>query len=365
MLTLAEFSRLTAGIYAAATSPHRWESAIRDIADTLGGNGGALLTTASAPIWSIDDTTLPDAARRSYTEHFARLDRPLADLRGGPVGAVRTGAELLVPHRHSEFYADWLHPNDIEDGLFVRLGDGAVCACFVVHTGSRDGTFATAERVEVFAELIGHLQQALRVAHDLRSTDRHDAMLSSTLDTIRHAMVIVGAAGRVIETNAAAECVLSHGDGLTLRDGRLEAADRRTQRELEYALHAALAGRAGSRSGHSFTCPRPSGRRAFVIHVVPLQPGDDHPTRAAALLVVVDTTGDALPAGALWGHLYGFTRSETQVAERIVRGSTIKEIADELSVSLQTVRTHLQHIFDKTGTHRQAELMRLLLRSSP
>ena len=35
----------------------------------------------------------------------------------------------------------------------------------------------------------------------------------------------------------------------------------------------------------------------------------------------------------------------------------------ELCVCLSagTVRTHVQHIFDKTGTHRQAELVRTLL----
>jgi DNA-binding CsgD family transcriptional regulator len=48
-----------------------------------------------------------------------------------------------------------------------------------------------------------------------------------------------------------------------------------------------------------------------------------------------------------------------------MRGAHLRDIADELSVSYQTVRTHLQHIFDKTDTHRQAELVRLLLRLAP
>jgi DNA-binding CsgD family transcriptional regulator len=32
-------------------------------------------------------------------------------------------------------------------------------------------------------------------------------------------------------------------------------------------------------------------------------------------------------------------------------------IADEPSVSLATVKTHLNHVFEKTDTHRQAELV--------
>ena len=42
-------------------------------------------------------------------------------------------------------------------------------------------------------------------------------------------------------------------------------------------------------------------------------------------------------------------------------GDDLKQISDELSVSPSTVRTHLQHLFVKTDTHRQAELIRHLL----
>jgi DNA-binding CsgD family transcriptional regulator len=48
-----------------------------------------------------------------------------------------------------------------------------------------------------------------------------------------------------------------------------------------------------------------------------------------------------------------------------MHGADLKEISEELSISLTTVRTHLQHVFDKTDTRRQAELVRLLLVLSP
>jgi DNA-binding CsgD family transcriptional regulator len=39
----------------------------------------------------------------------------------------------------------------------------------------------------------------------------------------------------------------------------------------------------------------------------------------------------------------------------------LQSVADKMSVSISTVRIHLQRAFDKTATHRQAELVRLLL----
>ena len=38
MVTVEDFSRLVAGIYAAAVTPQHWEAAIRDIHRTLDGN---------------------------------------------------------------------------------------------------------------------------------------------------------------------------------------------------------------------------------------------------------------------------------------------------------------------------------------
>ena len=44
-----------------------------------------------------------------------------------------------------------------------------------------------------------------------------------------------------------------------------------------------------------------------------------------------------------------------------LRGAGLRPIAEELAVSVSTVRIHLQRVFEKTGTHRQAALVRLLL----
>jgi DNA-binding NarL/FixJ family response regulator len=49
----------------------------------------------------------------------------------------------------------------------------------------------------------------------------------------------------------------------------------------------------------------------------------------------------------------------------MLHGDGLKPIAADLALSMATVKTHLHHIFNKTDTHRQAELVRLLLGSIP
>jgi DNA-binding CsgD family transcriptional regulator len=59
---------------------------------------------------------------------------------------------------------------------------------------------------------------------------------------------------------------------------------------------------------------------------------------------------------------FGLTEAEAAVAQRIARGEGLPVVAAALGVSPSTARTHLKHTFDKTGTHRQAELAALLAR---
>jgi DNA-binding CsgD family transcriptional regulator len=61
---------------------------------------------------------------------------------------------------------------------------------------------------------------------------------------------------------------------------------------------------------------------------------------------------------------YRLTAAEGNVLREIFRCSGLLESADNLGITEATARTHLQHIFSKTDTRNQAELVRLVMRSS-
>ena len=58
------------------------------------------------------------------------------------------------------------------------------------------------------------------------------------------------------------------------------------------------------------------------------------------------------------GHAYSseFTDRELEVLKELMTGDTNQEIADRLSISLSTLKTHLQHLQDKTGYRNRTEL---------
>lgn len=52
-----------------------------------------------------------------------------------------------------------------------------------------------------------------------------------------------------------------------------------------------------------------------------------------------------------------FTRTERSVLERIAKGYSTKQIAQQLEISEKTVETHRKHLFDKAGVKNVAELI--------
>jgi DNA-binding CsgD family transcriptional regulator len=359
VVTVDEFSRLVSGIYAAAVTPQDWEPAIRDIQRTLGATGGSLLLGGAT--WSFQNSTIPAAALESYTEHYAHLDYVIAAVAKGPVGAVRTGPEVIVPNRNAEFYAGWMRPNELEDGLFVRLTSSHPPTCFLVTSGSQ--SFQTPERLKLVNGLVGHLQQAIRTQNKLAALAHSAVEIAGVLDVIRYGVVVITREHLVINLNSAAERIFRDHDGLSMRSGRIVATSTQVERELHSAVQNAVGGDDSTiRRGRTLTCTRPAGKRPFVIHVLPSHRRDaDEPlSQPMALVLIIDPEREPEPAATLLRRLYRLTKAEAEIALRVAHGADLKQISEELSVSLPTIRTHLQHVFDKTDTHRQAELVRLL-----
>ena len=83
----------------------------------------------------------------------------------------------------------------------------------------------------------------------------------------------------------------------------------------------------------------------------------------AAMVFVGDPEVREETDADLLSLFYDLSHAEARVASLLVHGKSVKEVSEGLQVSLNTARTHLKRIFEKTGTRRQAELMQLILQS--
>lgn len=357
MVTLDEFSRLVSAIHDAAVMPEHWVDTMTEVRHSLGAITGAMLIADDGGRAS-DRASIPPDAHRTYREYYHRIDYVLDAVERGPVGLIHSGRQLIEQDERSEFNVDWIRPNHMDDGMFVRLTRDDHPACFIAANPRCDESFVTTECAELVTALVPHFQQALRTERHLAELRRDAGDLAGAIDSMRQAVLVAGVNGIVLHSNAACATLFHRADGLTVRSGRLCASRSVVDCAIQRAVADALGmNEGGARFGTSVLCPRPSGCRAFVAHVFPFPNREIEPR---ALIVIIDPDHRPQPPKDMLRNLFGLTNGEADVALRVANGQGLAPISGELSVSIATVKTHLQHIFDKTDTHRQAELVRLL-----
>jgi DNA-binding CsgD family transcriptional regulator len=85
-------------------------------------------------------------------------------------------------------------------------------------------------------------------------------------------------------------------------------------------------------------------------------------TLAAAVEFAVITAGEDGPAAAAGRPgLAQLSARERELVTLVAQGRTDAQIAEQLFISVRTVRTHLDRIRDKSGCRRRADLTRLAL----
>lgn len=341
-------------IHCCATDPSLWQQTLEHVRCALGATQVAMVEN-DANLRIAHHSQLPPDSVSSYAAYYYRLDHVIEAVQRGPVGVVRTGAELMWPHAKCEFQSDWGRPNGFEDGLFVRLTNNRHDSTLAIPTRRSRDRFDTRENVALVAALAEHFRQSLRTQEALGRVSA--ASVFDNARWFRHGLVLVSDSGLVRYANARAEAIFRSAQGLSIsRSGIIHTACDAD----DAALHSAIwtATRSATRTGHSLKCQRQQGLSPLVVHVAPTD-------SAHALLTIVSTDRPEVVDETLLTDLYGLTPAEARVARMIVIHEGLQTIARELSVSPATVKTHLLSVFRKTGVKRQADLVRLLVSLDP
>jgi len=208
--------------------------------------------------------------------------------------------------------------------------------------------------------------------HDSRDRDAlpelvrapDDGVADDLLHRLTHAVILVDERGRVVRMNQRAAEIIAQGDGLMIQRDVLRGVrptdTAALHRLIGEAAHSEAGGGCGA--GIGLRLERPSRRWPLTVLVAPLriQGSPSNGDAAAAVFVNDPEHAPALDAGMLrdW---FGLTPAEARLAVVLAQGHSLAEALDRLGVGVNTARTQLKIIFGKTGTNRQAQLVRLLL----
>ena len=354
-------------VYAASTDPTRWH-VVTDRATRWLGSGSTMfmIPRAETRVTQLVSGNLDPEMMRRHDEYYHAISPWVFRIGAAdPLDRVET----MVPMEElvrSEYYNEWMAPQDYHFMMGIRpaLANGDVLG-FAIGRAERHGGFADDER-QLLVDLTPHLARAGEIARRFDLLGQQSRATSALLDGLGAGVMLVDAESRLVYANAVAEALLSVGDGLSVRGGRLNAARRRSD-ALRAAVEAAAKLQAGQR-GPGATLSIERERRDFplTLSVTPFDARDGAPF-GQALLACIVISAPELELGIGIDRLrsaYDLTAAEARLVLGLCSGRTLAEYAVAAQISLNTAKYHLKSVFEKFGETRQAELVRRVISNS-
>ncbi len=299
---------------------------------------------------------------------YARSPMASADIVSS-IGDVRALSMDRSELAESRFFQDVLKPFGLKDIIwFPALRTGGRMAS--LHASrSEKAEYYQEREINLFKLLSPHVCRALAISDVLDIRALRSDMLERTLDALVAGVFLTARDGRVIYMNAAAERQTKTGNSIRIVNNRLTPSDPAARAVLSKAIDQA--GRDNidmDMTAHSLAIPDAEGA-GYVATFLSVEGGQRRstvaPFAASCAVFMQDPVQAPLMPGEAFARLHGLTGGELRVLLALANGLGGKEAADMLGISEPTVRSHLQHIFSKTGTSRQATLLQLLHNSTP
>ena len=384
---LERFGALIDFVYRAATEPALWQEVVGAASDWLGSPKGMIYTPLHGPEQKgiYFQHGLPDDFFELYKTRYQSVDmwtEQVVKRKLFTEGNVILGTDL-VPHAtlmKSQWYADCLQLGDISrlltSAVFGLPAPGADARTADLPTAcsfyrGRDGADFTEDDRRKLKLLVPHLSRALAVMSRLRQGDLRVAASLASLDKLSIAILLMTGSGEVLFLNRAANSMLSDTDELTIASaparrgmGKLVAKQPAVNRALARALSTAKQTGDVLHFSSVIKVPTSLPGREWSIQLSRVSPGSAFSADGQVpdvIAFLTDTKGPLDLAPELLCLSHGLTRAEARVAVAATASHSIEQIAEGLSVGANTVKTHLKHVYEKTGVTSRAELVRLLL----
>jgi DNA-binding CsgD family transcriptional regulator len=186
------------------------------------------------------------------------------------------------------------------------------------------------------------------------------ASLTATLNAMRLPAVALDHHGFVVDANAAAEVIFD--DNIKIKDRRLFIRDVATRTLLKDAIDQLKdLPRRDSLTAEPVIVPR-TDKLPVIVRIWPFEGPSHPPAQEVRAVLTLNPLGPRPgPPAAIIAKTFHLTPSEAKLACIIARGAPPDIAARELKISRETARNQLKSVFSKTDTHRQSELVALLI----
>jgi DNA-binding CsgD family transcriptional regulator len=351
--------KLVDRIYECSFAPELWPNVLDRLAQVADASGGTFFVASPTKVlsWTASEPL------RGGMEWFANSDVLARGERADRLCAARHAGFLLEHELYDTdeqmaadpFYRELLWPAGLGwgTGTAIPLPTGETLYLTLERFRSR-GPVETSV-IQQLDVLRPHLARSALMSARLQLERARVA--SETLALIGLPALVFDNLGRVLAANHLIEALTDQirwraQDRVSLKDSSANALFQQAIAGLDVE---------GATPVLSFASRGADAGAAMVVHVVPIRGlSRDVFARCAGVLVITPVTAPQAPPVELVQSLFDLTPAEARIARSLTTGETVEAIASRGGVSLNTVRTQLRGVLEKTGCSRQAEVVALL-----
>ena len=349
---------LIAAIYEAGALPAQWSEVLERIGARVGAKGANLIRGNSSGIQLLSSPSIAELtaefARLGYNRDNTRVSRRLA--RASHPGFLTDRDLHSVEEIHSlPMYRDFLTPHGADAGAATVVQGVEDDVLMVAIEGFPSHTAAW-EAVAFLDGLRPHLARAVLLGSRIQAAQTES--LVEAFNVTQTAIALLDADGRVL--GASEQFAAAFDDILLDGASRLRVVDMTADKHLEAALahmrwNDGASASVAVRDREQFGCA--------VLHLLPARrQARDLFSKVRIFALLGRPDNHMLPDADIISALFDLTPAEARVARGIGQGNSVKDMALQLKVSNETVRTQLKRALAKTSTSRQGELISLLTR---
>jgi DNA-binding CsgD family transcriptional regulator len=369
-------SDLLLDVYESAADPQHWLVFLKHAARELDASKAALHVHYFAP----DSTThtaegscavaigYDAASLAAYANHYATRDIYVQRIRERfPLGMNAGTSENLLTStelRGTEIYHDYCRANEVFHNCWSAFEQTEGIAAGLGFIRPENAKPFKAKDADLLKLLNPHLAKAFRLQRIIeRAADNNNAFLSS-IAQFDFGVIALDEDSRITNLSAPAKELLDRQDGIRIRGARLEATQPTENHRLQKMLTASdqIWKNPLQVPSNTLLLSRKSGARALQLVVFPFFATgllvEDSPRM---LVFLSDLSRKPASRAEVLCALYHLTPTESRLADLLLQGTEVRVAADQMRTTLATTRFHLKRVLAKTGTHRQTELIRLML----
>jgi DNA-binding CsgD family transcriptional regulator/PAS domain-containing protein len=364
MICIKAYSELLSTLYGAPLDDAQWQLFLTQLCESTHSTIAMFLRNDSAHgnrMLASGGMSVPVEADRSYKATHSYTD-PFREafLRNPRIGVIE--GEDLVPHDQwvkSDVYREVAAPFGIEHMTCMALSVSTCAHDLISLWRGPERPLLEHKHKELLTMLLPHLQNALKLRQTLGHAEDRARNSEAMLDVTATAYLLLDGDGRILHGNEAATRLTLRSDGICVRADRVVPTDRSKRAEFDALITACAASDFGHPGG-AMALGRSSSSRPLQLLIAPVRLAGKHGSPVRVLVLATDPDHAVDLPDAMLRQIYGLTPAETGIANALLTGFSLDEIARLRNVSVATVRSQMKNLLGKTDTQRQGDLIRLL-----